>query len=89
MPATAEHYALMGYDITRVYGARKAQDLIIEFCQENRMECLDLTPVLELLARTAYLEIDGHWTEEGNRIVADGLLKWFRTNMLAIAYEGN
>jgi SAM-dependent methyltransferase len=77
--ATAEHCARIGYDMNGVCGNRAVQDRIPAFCRTNGMDCLDLTPALAPLARTAYLEIDGHWTAAGNRIVAEALAEHLRS----------
>jgi SGNH hydrolase-like domain, acetyltransferase AlgX len=47
---------------------------IMEFCKTRQILCLDLTPALRTRASQGaklYFPHDSHWTEAGNRLVAD------------------
>jgi hypothetical protein len=78
LPETIEHYRLMGYDTSGILLNFSAQERIVAFCREKRMACLDLTPALLPVAKGAYLEIDGHWTAQGNRVAAEAVLRRLR-----------
>jgi hypothetical protein len=69
IPETAEHYRLIGYEVSGIVGNLAAQLRILAFCKTKLIPCIDLTPWLQPVAKDAYLEIDGHWTAERNRVV--------------------
>ena len=55
---------------------------IMKFCGAERIACLDLTGPLRDAARQGrelYFPIDGHWNEEGNRVVAEAIQKFLMT----------
>jgi lysophospholipase L1-like esterase len=52
---------------------------VVEYCGARKIACLDLTPVLKHEARQGkelYFPVDGHWNQQGNRIVAEALQKF-------------
>lgn len=65
-------YPDVGYE-----GITNYQNRLMKFCRENKIECLDLLPEFKKNADRGkiFLDIDGHWTEYGQRIVADILKK--------------
>jgi hypothetical protein len=49
---------------------------VVEYCSARKIACFDLTPALKQETRQGkelYFPIDGHWNQQGNRIVAEAL----------------
>ncbi|HSK29846.1 MAG TPA: GDSL-type esterase/lipase family protein [Candidatus Limnocylindria bacterium] len=60
-------------DSLDIYRLRRA---VVEYCVSRQIACVDFTEVLKNEARQGkqlYFRTDGHWNEEGNRIVAEAL----------------
>ncbi|HWP24072.1 MAG TPA: GDSL-type esterase/lipase family protein [Candidatus Binatia bacterium] len=58
---------------------------LADFCRAERMLCLDLTPALRARASgktRLYYSSDAHWTEAGNRVVADEIHQFALANAL-------
>jgi hypothetical protein len=52
------------------------RNTLAQHCEAHHLSCLDLITSLKSAAdegKHLYLPIDGHWTREGNRVVADGI----------------
>jgi len=49
---------------------------VLEYCGVKKINCLDLTPALKQEAdqrKQLYFRTDGHWNQEGNRVVAEAI----------------
>lgn len=60
----------------------KLPTTLMKFCEAQRLACLDLTGPLKSEARQGkqlYFPMDGHFNEEGNRVVADAIQKFLAT----------
>jgi len=59
---------------------------VVEYCHARGLACSDLTASLKheaQLGKQLYFRTDGHWTKEGNRIVAESLQKFLSEKGLA------
>ena len=67
--------------ITDELDFRLPQKYVEEFCEMHSVECLDLLPTLRSFAQTSNAEIyvpeDGHFNDEGHRLVGNLLLNYF------------
>jgi len=72
-------------DVSRVRRSLRA------FCKAERVLCLDLAEPLKQRANRGealYFRIDGHWTKDGNRVVADEIWRYLTSrNLLDEAYD--
>jgi hypothetical protein len=70
-----------------IYDADRPNAYVREFCERERIACLDLTPALRAeFARTRtplYFPVDRHLTEHGNAVAAEALYEFVR-GLLAI-----
>jgi hypothetical protein len=56
-----------------------------DFCQKRQMFCLDLTPALRSKASQGeklYYSHDSHWTEHGNKVIADQIYRFLSANKI-------
>ncbi|HEY7165487.1 MAG TPA: hypothetical protein VIB79_13055 [Candidatus Binatia bacterium] len=59
---------------------------LAQHCETHQLACLDLVSPLKTAAnkgRHVYLPIDGHWTREGNQIVAEAIQSYLVRNGFA------
>jgi hypothetical protein len=63
-----------------IYDGAKPDRLILEYCREIGIECLDLLPVLTAAHRAGqgpiYFPVDRHLTPAGTRITADAIVEF-------------
>ena len=58
---------------------------VVEYCGAKKLLCLDLTPALKREAsqhKQLYFRTDGHWNQEGNRVVAQAIREFVRAKAL-------
>lgn len=57
------------------YDREKPNRLVLEWCRQTGVHCLDLLPVLEAVAghEQVYWKFDGHWTAKGHKLVAEAI----------------
>ena len=66
-------------------GTRVPQDLLSEFCGQQKLDCVDLLPAfLESRELKTYLPMDIHWSDEGHRLAFETL----RPHLSQILYSG-
>jgi lysophospholipase L1-like esterase len=65
-------------DYARLFGSEKetpdpVHDAFPRFCETERIDCVDLTPVLREAGPDCYFPKDRHFTEKGHRVVAEAV----------------
>jgi len=65
----------IGFKIdSSLLGTRVPQDLLLDFCRKQQVDCLDLLPAfLNSTDPNVYIPKDFHWNASGNRLAFDSL----------------
>jgi hypothetical protein len=67
---------LRGLYPDEIIDSRSPQDLLLEFCMQMGLSCIDLLPVfLEHQDQPLYWPNESHWTPLGHRLAAETLIK--------------
>jgi len=76
----------IGFKIdSSLLGTRVPQDLLLDFCREQQVDCLDLLPAfLNSTDPNVYIPKDFHWNASGNRLAFDSL----RPRLVQILFPG-
>ncbi len=76
----------IGFTIdSSLLGKRVPQDLLLDFCQEQQLDCLDLLPAfLNSNDPDVYIPKDFHWNASGNRLAFDSL----KPSLVRILFPG-
>lgn len=73
------------------YTPDRPQRILIRFCAQRALECLDLRPALVAAGDPAdlYYVKDGHWTPRGHDVVAKAIRDWLQARDLWPARAGD
>ena len=77
----------IGFTIdSSLLGKRVPQDLLLDFCREQQLDCLDLLPAfLNSNDPDLYIPKDFHWNASGNRLAFDSL----KPSLVQILFPGD
>jgi hypothetical protein len=70
-----------------LYDLDKPQRLLMEFCTQHQIECVDVLPLMRMVGKEKQLcyPLDNHMNPEGHRVVADILCRYLSANPNALA----
>ena len=65
---------------TNLHSGQKLMDNVINNCNKNYLECVDLGNVFQKNKMETYFKVDGHWNSNGHQIVSDIVSKKYIKN---------